>query len=144
LGASLAKGHVHFLKLLASTVAQKLKANPKILGSSSSPRPHLPFTIGVIFMMGHGKDKLCTKFEAGSFSHCVNIKGEPQIFGSFPNPRLCPFFSSVWHFMMGFDKPQLHAKFEVASFSHCTNIKGNPKILGSSPSPRPHPLFLWV
>ena len=35
-------------------------------------------------MMGHGKPKLCTKFEVASFSRYKNTKGEAQNFGELP------------------------------------------------------------
>jgi len=42
---------------------------------------HAHFSSGCGFMVGLGKPKLCTKFEAASFSHSVNIEGESPHFG---------------------------------------------------------------
>jgi len=72
------------LKSLAPAVAEIFQGNPKILGSSPSPRPCPLFSLGVIFMMGLGKPKLFTTFEVGSFSRCRNIKGEAPNFGELP------------------------------------------------------------
>jgi len=94
--------------------------------------------------MGHGKPKLCIKFEVASFSRYKNIKGEAQNFWELPLAQGRTHFSCGCDFMTVFGKPKLCTKFEVASFSRCRNIKGDPNILGSFPSPGPHPFFVLV
>jgi len=67
------------LTSLATSVAEILYGNPKILGSSPSPS-HAHFSYGCNFTMGLCKLKLCTKVEVASFSRCRNIKGEAPNF----------------------------------------------------------------
>jgi len=69
------------LKLLASTVAQILKGNPRILGELLYYRITSTFSSVWDYMTDLGKPKLCTKFEVANFSHCVNIEGKPPNFG---------------------------------------------------------------
>jgi len=50
-------------------------------------------------MMGHGKPKLCTKFEVARFSQYKNIKGEAQNFGELPLAQgRTHFFLWVWFY----------------------------------------------
>ena len=74
------------------TIAETLMRNPNYQVASLA-QVHAHFSSGCGFMVGIGKPKLCTKFEVGSFSHCVNIEGEPQILGAPPaRGHAHPFF----------------------------------------------------
>jgi len=81
------------LKLLASAVAQILKGNPKLFGSSYSIGTRPLFSLVWDFMMGLGKPQQRGNFEVASFSRCTNIIENPKVLGSSPNPRPRPLFS---------------------------------------------------
>jgi len=71
-------------KVAGPSRCRNIIGDPKILGSSPSPRPP-PLFSGCDFMMGlGGKAKLCTKFEVASISRCRNIKWEASNFGELP------------------------------------------------------------
>jgi len=66
--------HAKF-EVVASAVAQILKGNPKILGSSYSTGPR-PLSSVRDFMIGLGKRKQHANFEVAKFSLSRNIIGE--------------------------------------------------------------------
>jgi len=51
---------------------------------ASLAKGHAHFSSGCCLIVGLGKPKLYAKFEAASFSYCVNIEGEPHNFGELP------------------------------------------------------------
>jgi len=61
------------LKSLASAVAEILKGNRKILGSSPD-QAHAHFSSAWDFMMGLGKPQLHAKFEVAGFMYYGNIR----------------------------------------------------------------------
>ena len=83
----------HQIEVASPSRCRNIIGEPKIFGSSPSPRPPHLF-LWVWFYDGPWKPKLCTKFEVASFSHCRNIKGEAPNFGELPSPRATPTFSS--------------------------------------------------
>jgi len=76
------------LKLLATTVAEMLKADPQILGSSPRPGPHLLFLL-VGLDNGLGKPQLHAKFEIAGFIYYGNIR-------EFGFKRQISFLATLW------------------------------------------------
>jgi len=70
-------------KLQRRNLQKYCTGTPKFLGPFLA-QGHTHFFLWVCFMMGLGKPTLCTKFEAASFSHGVNIEKEPPNFGELP------------------------------------------------------------
>jgi len=63
---------------------QKYYREPQKFWGAPLAQGHTDFSMGVIFMIGLDKSKLCTKFEIASFSSCVIIEGEPPNFRELP------------------------------------------------------------
>jgi len=129
------------LKSLASAVAEILKGNLKILGSSPSSG-HAHFSSWCDFMMGLGKHKQHTKFEFANFSRCRNIKGEPKNFKELPSPRPCPLFLLSVILWWALANPSCAPNLKSLASVVAKILKGDSKILWSFPSPgfyeKPH------
>jgi len=91
------------LKSLSSVVAEILKGNPKILGSSPSPGPR-PLFSGCDFMMGLGKLKRIVNFEGAGFIYYGNIR--EFVFKNWDKPKWGnPLLFGETDFTVGFADP---------------------------------------
>ena len=138
--ASPAQGHAHFssgcgfmvgiqpklcskFEVPGHSHCRNIIGNPKILGSSPSPRPHPLFLLGRILWWVLANPTSLPILKSLSSVVAEIFKGNPQFWGA-PLAQGHDHFSSRCDFMMGLGKPNVHTKFEVASFSRCKNIKG--------------------